>query len=331
MKNGLRFLDTDEQVPFQVCDILDKEDGVYNYVSYMLDRTVQMFEYSGLPETIPDYILELQLQVYGSLCGFEHNGDLYIMRGRMGGAPDPYYRRTEMVVANPALNLSETFRIVNHLPPFEKNEWSSHPPCVLFRNDNRMRGLLPVFTRYATELVENDVSIRCAQINIRQQSLIVASTGPEIEAADKYIKSLESGKLSNVATRPFLDGVSVSNVGTNASNTIIQLIELQQYLKASWFNELGLNTNFNMKREYMSEEEIAVNTDILLPLVDDMLTSREHAIDAFNKEFGTSISVSKNSAWINKEKEKELSMNQKLNEGDSSEEVSENAPSNESM
>ena len=88
-----------------------------------------------------------------------------------------------------------------------------------------------------------------------------------------------------------------------SANVIIQLIELQQYLKASWFNEIGLNANFNMKREYLSEEELQSSTDVLLPLIDDMLRCREEAIDLVNSTYGTSIKVKKNSAWENKQKE----------------------------
>ena len=81
------------------------------------------------------------------------------------------------------------------------------------------------------------------------------------------------------------------------------MIELQQYLKASWFNEIGLNANFNMKREYLSEEELRSSTDVLLPLIDDMLTCREKAMDWVNRTYGTSIRVKKNSAWEQKQME----------------------------
>ena len=95
------------------------------------------------------------------------------------------------------------------------------------------------------------------------------------------------------------------------ANTIIQLIELQQYLKASWYNEIGLNANFNMKREYLSEEEIRSSTDVLLPLIDDMLRCREEAVSLVNSTFGTSIGVKKNSAWENKQDELDTEQEQK--------------------
>lgn len=288
------------------CDILDKRKSIYNYVLMMFDRTNQMFEYKGLPDTIPPYMLELYLQINGHIGWLEWNGKLYALPGGWGGAPDPYYRPTIYIVANPALGGSHDCKIVNHLPPFDETVWSTKPDCVLMRNDTNMRGLFYLFSRYATELAENDISIRSAQINSRQQSIIAASTDREIASARAYIKALEEGKLEAVMDQAMATkGIRATNVSVQSANVIIQLIELQQYLKASWYNEIGLNANFNMKREYLSEEELMAQTDTLIPLIDDMLRCRKEAIDIVNSTFGTSISVEKNSAWENKQKELE--------------------------
>lgn len=306
-KDSLRFLgDTDSSVNC-TCDILDKASAIFNYVQYMFDRTNRMFRYKGLPDTIPEYVLEYMLQIYGSVAVLEHKGELYAFRCNFGGPPDPYYRPTQAVIANPALDIDTMFRVVNNLPPFDKTTWEKYPPCVRFLNDSQIQGLLPLFARYATQMSENDVSIRSAQINLRQQTVIVADTGPEIQSAESYIKNLEDGKLSSIQKRPFADGVKVMNASTSQSNTVIQLIELQQYLKASWYNEIGLNSNFNMKRQYMSADEVNSSADIMLPLIDNMFFSRQQAVEAINKEFGTSISVEKDSAWEKKQIQADLS------------------------
>lgn len=291
------------------CDILDKRKSIYNYVLLMLDRTNQMFEYSGLPDTIPAYMLELYLQINGHVCVTKVEGNLYALPGGLGGAPDPYYRPTLYVTANPALGISKSLRILNHLPPF--GEQSYQGECVLVRNDTNLCGLFYLFSRYSTELAENDVSIRCAQINSRQQTFIAANTDKQIASANAYYDNIEKGKVIAVGDQAFLDGVKVTNVSVQGANSIIQLIELQQYLKASWYNEIGLNANFNMKREYLSEEELRASTDVLLPLIDDMLRCREEAISAINSTYGTNITVKKNSAWKNKQQELDTEQAQK--------------------
>lgn len=268
---------------------------------YMLDRTNQMFEYNGLPDTIPPEVLELYLQINGQVCVTEYEGNLYALPGNLGGPPDPYYRPTLYVIANPGLGYSASLSVVNHLSPYAKND--TQGKCVLFKNDTLMRGLLYMFSRYATQMTENDISIRSAQINARALSLISAANDREIASANAYLDGLVAGKLAAVAEQPFLEGITVNNVSTQSPNSILQLIELQQYLKASWYNEIGLNSNFNMKREYLSEEEIRSSTDVLLPLIDDMLRCRKDAVDWINRTYGTSITVDKNSAWENKQDE----------------------------
>ena len=314
--DALRFLDQEGvqmQTPLNVNCVLDKERSVKQYINYMLDRTNQMFEYDGLPETIPAYVLELYLQIFGYAAFVKIDGGqtvevpqkiktppgVYIFFGGIGGMRDIYFRPKLFIAANPRLKNSVQSTVLYDESEIEGVE----NPCVIMRNDRNYMGLLPLYNRYASQMTENDISIRSAQINARALAAVEASTDAEAEQARKYFDDLEAGKMGIIGKTAFLDGIRTSNISTQAPNTVIQLIELQQYLKASWYNELGLNVNFNMKREYMSEEEIAVNTDILLPLVDDMLICRQEACDLINKVFGLNISVKKSSAWANKEQE----------------------------
>ena len=223
---------------------------------------------------------------------------VYIFFGGIGGERDIYYRPKLFTVANPRVKNSIQAEII-----YPGDEVKSTNQCVVMPCDRNYMGLVPLFSRYASQLTENDISIRSAQINFRAFLGISASTDRDKESARKFLDAIEAGKLALIGENAFLDGMNVANFGVQSSNTIIQLIELQQYLKASWFNELGLNVNFNMKREYMSEEEIAVNTDILLPLVDDMLRCRQEFAELVNQKFGLNISVEKSSAWANKERE----------------------------
>lgn len=305
-KDGLRFLG--DEVRDCTCDLLDKSLSAFNYIQYMFDRTNRMFRYSGLPDTMPDFLVEYMLQIFGSIAVAKYDDELYAFRCNFGGPPDPYYRPTQAVIANPALGISNTYRIANNLPPYDKTLWSTMPECVRVLNDTQIQGLFPLFSRYATQMVENDISIRSAQINSRQQSVIVADSGPEIESAESYMKSLEAGLLASIQKRPFVEGVRVNNVQVGSSNLIIQLIELQQYLKASWYNEIGLNSNFNMKRQYMSEEEVNSSADIMLPLVDNMFECRKRFFDDVNRIFDTNISVEKDSAWEKKQIQSNLSV-----------------------
>ena len=303
-QDGLRFLGTDIDYKYESSMVLAKKQSVMQYVAYMLDRTIRMFEYDGLPDTIPDYMLEQYLQT-GGACAITDKGQLLFEQDRLGGAksglfawwgsfggrPDVYLRPTQYIVANPNLKESMILTIGKD--------------CVLCKNDTRAIGLLPMFFRYAEQLVENEISIRSAQINSRQRTFISAATDRTRNAAEEYLNQLEAGEIAILGDTLALEDLKIVSAGSAAPNAIIQLIELQQYLKAAWFNDIGLNTNFNMKREYLSAEEIAANTDVLLPLVDDMLYNRQKWVEEVNSRYGTNISVKKGSSWDNKARESE--------------------------
>lgn len=276
-------------------DFNDKERAMRNYVVYMLNRTQRLFEYQGLPDTIPQRMLEFMLQINGFACFAKHNGKLYAFWGGLGGEPDEYYRPTKCVVSNPALKFSDTFEI-------DKD-------CVIVRNDSALYGLVPLFTRYATALVENDISFRMASINTRVEFLLSAPDDRTKEAGVKFLKDVEEGKLGVIGENAFLDGIKAQEVG-RSMRTFTDLIEYQQYLKASWFNEIGLNANYNMKREKLSTTESQMNNDALLPLVEDMLESRRQCIEKVNAMFGTEISVDFASSWEKLVEEIEAESNQ---------------------
>lgn len=266
----------------QLYDFKNKELCQRHYITYMLLRTQKIFEYKNLPDTIPKRMLESMLQVNGFVCVAKHAGDLYAFWGGLGGEPDAYYQPTICVVANPFLKLSKEFKIGED--------------CVIIRNDTHYYGLMPLFRRYATALVENDISFRLASINTRIQSIMTAPDQPTTEACEEYLDSVEAGDLGVIQANEFLEGVKVQNAST-ALRTFTDLIEYQQYLKASWFNEIGLNANYNMKREKLSTTESQMNNDALLPLVDEMLESRREGIELVNQMFGTNIEVSFASSW----------------------------------
>ena len=141
-------------------DFKDKRSGVRQYVTYMLSRTQSMFKYTNLPETIPARMFELYLQCNGNCVVSDVNGELYAFTGGFGGVPDAYYRPTIYTVANPYLNLTKMYKI--------------DEDCILVKNDSMLIGLLPMFERYATMLVENELTIDITLVMSRLSALLSA-------------------------------------------------------------------------------------------------------------------------------------------------------------
>lgn len=279
----LRFVDsiTGESCKY---DFTDKSRCRNIHITTMLNRTHSMFKWTGLPATIPQRSLELYLQCQGWVCFAEHAGSLYAFTGGLGGEPDPYYMPTLCTVSNPALNLSKSYVIDKE--------------CVIMPNDYLYMGLLPIDMKYAEMLIENELSMKIATINTRVTSLLSASDDRTRESAEKYLADVEDGKLGVVGENAFFDGIRVQPyVNTGHTNTITNLIENEQYFKASWFNEIGLNANYNMKRETINSGESELNHDALFPLVDNMLKCRREGISKVNEMFGMNINVTLDSSW----------------------------------
>lgn len=265
-------------------DFRDKKRAIRNHIAYMLNRTQAMFEWKNLPDTIPARSLELFLQVNGNVCFYEYENKLYVFTGGLGGEPNVYYMPTIYTIANPALKLSKSLKIDDE--------------CVVMPNDSLYVGLIPMLSRYATLLCENELSIKIATVNSRIVDLIGAPDDRTRASAEKFLEDIEAGKPGVIAENAFLDGIRAQPYGgTSNTNAITNLIELEQYLKASMFNELGLNANYNMKRESLNSAESQLNDDALLPLVDNMLKCRKIAIDKVNAMYGTNISVEFSSSW----------------------------------
>ena len=165
---------------------------------------------------------------------------------------------------------------------------------------------MPLFRKYATALVENDLSLNIVDINSRIISLIDAPDDKTKASAEKYLHDVVNGELGVIASNAFLDGVRTSPYGEKSDRRITDLIEYEQYLKASWFNDIGLNANYNMKRESITANESQLNDDMLLPLIDDMMQCRKQWIDVVNNMYGTNITVRFSSSWANNETELEL-------------------------
>lgn len=284
----------------EIFDFRDKKQVAFQHELYMINRLQSMFKWEGLPDSIPQRVLELYLQINGNCAFYKHDGELYVFTGGLGGEPDVYYKPTIYTIANPFLKLSKTLEI-------DKD-------CIVMRNDSLMLGLHPLNNRYASMLMETEISMSVALVNSRIVSLITAETDRAKEAADKYISDILEGRLSSVGHPSLLEAIKTQPYGTNANtNLITNLIEAEQYYKASWFNEMGLNANYNMKRESINSGESQLNNDALLPLVDDMLNNRKEGAEKVNEMFGTNISVGFASSWEDNLKEIEAEQ-EKLSE-----------------
>ena len=299
-----------------IYDFKDKERTVKLYVKTMFDRTQAMFEYEGLPETVPARELERLLQEGGFAVWTKVNDELYAFTGGLDGqSENVYYDKSWATIANAPLNWSGTV--------YFKGNLKHEPNAVLMRNDTNMLGLWDINSKYATILAETDLTMYLVDIMSRATAILTANDDKTYLSAKKYLEDLQKGNLGVIAGNLMYESVKTQPYITEASETISNLIELEQYIKAGWFNEMGINANYNMKREALNSSESALNEEALKPFVDDMLNCRQRAIDEINEMFGLEITVKLSSTWEVNDKKEELELQALESEANGEDELGE--------
>lgn len=284
----------------------DKTQMLDSYIRYYLARLQSMFKYENMPETMPAEWFENYLLTNGNCLVFEVDGKLVASKGGMGGVPNAYYIPSEYIISNPYLPIEDniTFQFDKELVFVNNGLTAVSDRAVFVRNDTYCQGLIPLLTRYCHMLVENDITLYLADIQARAILNITASDDNTKASGELYLDKLRRGKLGVIANNSFLKDLDIK-VFKDAANILTDLIEYHQYIKASLYNEIGLNSNYNMKRESINSNESQLNDDMLHPLIDNMLVEREKGVDKINKMFGTDIKVSFNSAWFSNEVEEQ--------------------------
>ena len=279
----------------------DKEALQKQIISQMLNKTITIFKYDNLPETITDKDIEIITQVNGYSIWKEVDGKLYVFYGSLGGEPNPYYLPTIAIIANPALRYNASLKIDEE--------------CVVMLNDYLYTGLMPLFNKYGSLLTEAEISLKYAIINARVPALLQSDNDNTYKSAVAFFDTIEKGEgYGIIASKEFFEGIKSQDFYKQPY--IKDLIESIQYIKGSWYNEIGLNAQFNMKREAINSAESTLNEDILYPAVDVMLQCRKKAVEKINKMFGTNITVELNSVWEQNRKQEDLALQYKEAEVD---------------
>lgn len=309
----------------------DKKALKLSYILYMLARTQRIFEYKNLPETLPQRELERILQfssfiIIKKIDEGKGDGKIFGFYGGLGGIPNEYYQPTMAIIVNPYLRISERAKIDDLI--------SDNENCVIIWNDSSHVGLYPMFERYASLLAESDISLRIGLINARIPAVMYANDDVMKESAKLFMQNIEEGQLGIIAGKDLFNGLNgeykglqIEQFNSKQSESLKQIVETRQYILGSWYNELGLNANFNMKREAINESEADMNEDALLPLIDDMLYNRKKGVEAVNKLYGTNIEVDFSSSW--KKIREDIILSQEVKEKEAETVTDENAPEEE--
>lgn len=262
--------------------ITNKKEQLSKFRADMLNKSLTMFEWENLPETLPAVEIEKQLQTNGYSIIAKVQGNIYAFQGGFSGQ-DPYNQPTKAIVNNPSLKYNGTFTI---------NE-----DCVIIKNDDMQQGLIHIYNKYGTLLIENQITMLMTDYNYRMPFTISSKDDNTTQSAREYLQKVIDGSLGVIGEAKLFDALKVTPTNNKGVNSFADLYGYQQFIEAQLNNTIGLATNNNMKRERLTTNEIEVNKNASYPLIDNMLRNRKQAVEKINKMFDLDIDVEFSSIW----------------------------------
>jgi len=270
------------------------QDNFDLYFDMLVNKVCNLFKWENLPETVDERFLMINLMLSGRVCWFNHNGRIYALDGSWGGEPNVYYRPTQFIVANPIIG-SKTLTVLNKDGSNDINGLDGILMPLTdadYFNDSERGGLYRLIYQTAGLLADNISSLNVSQINGRVSQIWTADNDAMARTVEEVIRDVYEGKPYKVVSQDILNKVNaVPTAQTGQSNTLLNLIEAHQYILASFYNEIGIPSQWNMKRERVNTAETELMTGSLDVSVYNMEKNLKNAVEKINELFGTDISV----------------------------------------
>ena len=302
--------------------IENKEMLIRRFFISAMRKILTMFKYTKLPRYIPKRTLELFI-LGGCAKVFRKNGEWYCGIGGLYGVEQGNYLPPFAIVNNVGIDYYKDLKVVYEYNKNEVNESNIEQYCFVIPNDEMYYGLWDDVRYYAEMQTECILTMKYILYNNRIPVTALANDDNVKNAFDEFYKAIIDGKpFKSISSSSILDGFKgMENAVFNAhtTNQLKDVIECMQYLKATFENEIGLNANFNMKRESLNDDEVALNDDNLLPNIDQMFESRKKAFELLNDVVGEEIiKCELNSSWALKKEEIKLELGKQESEIDES-------------
>lgn len=277
--------------------IRTEEELTEHYRKHLLNHLVTVFQWEGLDEDVPTEYLEMTLLLNGC-CGFVKWDGKYIpMLCNPADKPDPYFRATSYIYANPVVgsgNISPDAVIFNDL----LSAWFP-------------RDCNEVIDKYAHLLAAAEISLKIALKNARLTHIAVTDNEDDVANINKMFADVANGALATtVSTKTLIgDGLKILPTVSNATDYLRQITEAREYLYNLFLSEFGIHANTVLKRERQLTGEIDMQIEKPMFNIESMLQARQKGAEKVNKELGLSLKVSINPKFMYVEDESEVNEN----------------------
>lgn len=260
----------------------DKLNNLRNLERGFLNKTLSMFKYSNLPDTLPELELEKILQLNGICWVTEYKGNIVALPiTLLHDKVDVYGNALQGNVYYPDVRTTELVNLKDG---------------VLMINDKLGIGLTPIFNKYSSLINESEITLTITNMWKRTEKVFTANDDSTSESVKNYLEQVENGELGVIVSSLLYDSLNVTTSNVQGSS-IHDLIEYDNYINSKFYNEIGLFINNNMKKERLITDEVTSNMNVVYPLVDNMLQSRREKLKLINEKFNLNIEVEFTSSW----------------------------------
>lgn len=255
--------------------------GFRYYQKMLLEKAIAIYEYEGLPDTIPPHEIERLLMTLGA-CVFVENSEhgLVVLPCTFSGVgvyPDlpPY---------------------VLWATPLISGQAKRADVAVGYNNSTHV-GLAECIDRYSRLLADVDATFAITLYNQRMPSIPIA---PDDGSAENYNAAMLANRLgitSAVVTDALLKDIQMLPLTPSSRGaTFSDIIDAREQILKVFLSELGVQYG-DAKRERQTTDEIHMNTQALIVNSADMLNARKKMCADVNSRYGTNISVRINPAY----------------------------------
>lgn len=268
------------------------EQGYFYWINKLLDISMDLFEYTGLPETLPHEEIELRLLKFG-YCGIlKHPTEGIIACNSSLFDYDIYGRYNRVNFYNPYKNFNAS--------GFYPGNKKIGEECIVIYNNSVEKYLnQPVqgtdvffqcICRYARMLADIESTTNNEIILTRQPFMPVAGNQQTKDSVLAVFRALKKGEIEIPIDNDFLKDLKTLKNQEVSSGHITELIDARKSLIKQFLSEIGVySTDDKMERLIVSEVE-QENKNVKIFLY-SMLKSRQIGIYNFNKFFGLDAKV----------------------------------------
>lgn len=282
------FIERNRKLYDAMYDVTDVPRGYLYYKKLLLEKAIGIYEYSGLPDSIPQHEIERLLLLRGN-CIFVDS-----KKYSRDGAD---YGLVALPVNFSGIGIYDDLQPnVLFATPLVAGDGAREDFAIGYNNSTHLP-IRETINRYSRIMADVESTFSSYLYLLRKPFYAAA---PDENTAESYNAAMIANRLGQQLTvfdQSTIKAITMLPAAEQLNATqLTEIYSARENILRTFLSELGVQYN-NDKRERMSVDEVHANTQALVVNASDMLKAREKMCDDVNARYGTNISVRINPAY----------------------------------